>query len=96
MEKTELQENIERIADHFGKESQVIVAIEEMSELMQALAKDSRGIGNMANIVEEIADVEIMLRQLTHLFSIQKEALEKEIRKKVARTLFRIEYGNKK
>lgn len=52
----------------FGRESQVMVAIEEMSELTKELCKNGRGKENTTHIAEEIADVEIMLQQLVMLF----------------------------
>ena len=61
--------NICRAAvDHFGEKSQIIVAIEEMSELTKALTKWEREIGSTSEIAEEIADVEIMLAQLKYIF----------------------------
>ena len=39
---------------------QLIVAIEEMSELQKELCKALRGNHNLSEIVEEVADVEIM------------------------------------
>lgn len=52
----------------FGKSSQMQVAIEEMSELTKELCKNGRGQENTTHIAEEIADVEIMLRQMKMLF----------------------------
>lgn len=52
----------------FGKELQVTMAIEEMSELTKELCKNSRGQENTTHIAEEIADVEIMLQQMVILF----------------------------
>ena len=52
----------------FGKELQVTMAIEEMSELTKELCKNSRGQENTTHIAEEIADVEIMLQQMVMLF----------------------------
>ena len=52
----------------FGKSSQMQVAIEEMSELTKELCKNGRGQENTTHIAEEIADVEIMLRQMVMLF----------------------------
>lgn len=54
--------------EKWGVQSQVIMAYEEMGELMQALSKNYRGFDNVANIREEIADVEIMLGQLRVMF----------------------------
>lgn len=53
----------------YGKDAQIKMAIEEMSELTQALCKDFRGKGNAENIAEEIADVEIMIQQLQIIFN---------------------------
>ena len=52
----------------FGADSQVMIAIEEMSELTKELCKNGRGQENTTHIAEEIADVEIMLRQMKMLF----------------------------
>ncbi len=46
----------------FGEEAQENVAIEECSELIQAICHKHRG--RLHNIAEEIADVEIMIMQL--------------------------------
>lgn len=46
----------------FGREAQENQAIEECSELIQAICHKHRGRNH--NIAEEIADVEIMLAQL--------------------------------
>lgn len=46
----------------FGEEAQERQAIEECSELIQAICHKQRGREH--NIAEEIADVEIMLEQL--------------------------------
>lgn len=52
----------------FGAEAQMVMAIEEMSELTKELCKHRRGRDNVEAIAEEIADVEIMLRQMVMLF----------------------------
>lgn len=52
----------------FGRDSQMMVAIEEMSELTKELCKNGRGQENTTHIAEEIADVEIMLCQMKMLF----------------------------
>lgn len=52
----------------FGAGPQVMMAIEEMSELTKELCKNGRGQENTTHIAEEIADVEIMLCQMKMLF----------------------------
>ena len=48
--------------EKYGEKAQEEVAIEELSELIQAICHKHRGREH--NIAEEIADVEIMLEQL--------------------------------
>ena len=58
---------------HYGANSQRIVAIEEMSELIKELCKVSRGEENIEHIAEEIADVRIMLDQMEILFDCREQ-----------------------
>ena len=57
----------------FGKHAQIILAMEEMSELTKELSKNIRGRENTAAISEEMADVEIMLEQLKTIFGNRAE-----------------------
>lgn len=59
---------LEKAIETFGPELQQLVAIEEMSELQKELCKRYRGFDNQEHIAEEIADVEIVLEQLTMMF----------------------------
>ena len=65
-------------------DKQIIIAIEELSELQKELCKSLRNNYNYGNIVEEIADVEIMLEQMKIYFEISEEEIEemKEIKTK--------------
>ena len=65
-------------------DKQIIIAIEELSELQKELCKSLRNNYNYGNIVEEIADVEIMLEQMKICFEISEEEIEemKEIKTK--------------
>ena len=66
----------------FGTESQMMMAIEEMAELTKALCKWSRAKTEadletvMENIVEELADVGIMMEQLTMMFEADDAVTE--------------------
>ena len=62
------QQILEDAIAHYGTRHQVIVAIEELSELQKELCKFLRD-NKTDNIAEEIADVEIMLEQMVMLFS---------------------------
>lgn len=83
MEMTQEREGriLEAAIDTWGPEMQMIVAIEEMSELTKALTKYIRAYdvtAAEANIREEMADVGIMLNQLSLIFG---DTTEEEIRK---------------
>lgn len=60
---------------NYGEAAQQIVAMEECSELIQAISKKLRG--RETNVEEEIADVEIMLEQLKLMCN---ESLVEEIK----------------
>ena len=47
-----------------GMKGQMIVALEEMSEIQKEICKMLRGKGNLDHLAEEIADATIMLEQL--------------------------------
>lgn len=53
----------------FGERAQEAMLLEEMSELQKEICKHWRGRDNLAEIAEEIADVEIMLDQMKMVFS---------------------------
>lgn len=57
-----------RAVNTYGETSRLILAIEEMSELIKELSKYIRGRQNIGGICEEMADVEIMLEQLKIVF----------------------------
>ena len=56
--------------DTFGVAEQQLKAVEEMGELIQAIAKAL--IGKEHNVEEEITDVEIMLTQLKIMYDLKK------------------------
>lgn len=67
------KESCVQIANHYGIESQELMAIEEMSELTKEICKRRRGNDNREKIIDEIADVKIMITQLEHLLDMSKE-----------------------
>ena len=54
----------------FGANMQLIVALEEMSELQKEICKALRGDIRPEHLAEEVADATIMLEQVRQLFSI--------------------------
>ena len=71
-------------------DKQIIVCIEEMSELTKELCKNLRGHYNLNKIYEEMADVYIMLYQMQILLKIDDEVLDDMIDKKIQRTKERL------
>ena len=65
----------------WGKPAQILMAIEEMAELMKELMKATRGKENKEEIAEEIADVQIMIEQLTLIFDCADDVALFKIKK---------------
>lgn len=66
------------------------MVIEEMSELTKEICKHKRGKQNRKEIVEEIADVEIMIEQLIIMFDIDRAEVGLWIREKTNRLAQRL------
>ena len=79
----------QKLISKYG-DKQVVVAIEELSELQKELCKYLRGKLDGCNLVEEIADVQIMLEQMIMLFGIEKSAIDFIINQKLQRTKERL------
>lgn len=88
-------EKIEYIATRYGYSKQSRQCIEEMAELTKAICKADRAITVserielLKNVQEELADVEIMVRQLKHLLG--ETEVEEQIDYKLNRQIERIE-----
>ena len=84
--------DIEKIALHYGFNSQARQTIEEMAELTVALSKMHRKYNkeNLDNIIEELADVQIMIEQMMYLTS-SKNDVEQIMEQKIKRQLERME-----
>ena len=54
----------------YGKENQMIVALEELSECQKEICKALRGETNREHLIEEVADATIMLEQVQLIFDI--------------------------
>ncbi len=78
----------------YGKQ-QIIVAIEELSELQKELCKHLRDETNQKAIIEEVCDVQIMLDQIILYFGISALDLDTVKRWKLERTKERL-LGNDK
>ena len=82
---TTIETIIQKAIDTYGADLQKQVAIEEMAELTKEICKDFRGKGNREHILEEIADVKIMLSQLLIMYDIKVWELNDVIVSKLTR-----------
>lgn len=57
----------------YGENMQLLKAVEEMAELQKEIIKYLEGANNRNQIVEEMADVGIMLDQLKIIFSTEND-----------------------
>lgn len=62
---------IERAIEHYGKENQTVVCMEECAELIKECSKMLRGKGNVYHLEEEMADVWICLKMLEKMYEIR-------------------------
>ena len=81
-----LEELTNELLEKKGFTNQTIIAIEELSELQKELCKALRDKLNINNLIEEIADVEIMLFQIKKIFNIKKEQIDCVKIKNIERT----------
>ncbi len=83
--KKQTEQYIQKIAEYYGLDNQLNKTIEECAELIQALVK----LESRENTIEEMADVQIMLKQMLYLLDCEKE-VEKVMEYKINRQLERI------
>ena len=81
---------INQAISKWGKDYQSVIAIEEMSELTKELSKAIRGNDNHSQIVEETADVMIVLMEIRAMFKIKDTELQKVINAKLDRLRKRV------
>ena len=75
--------------EYYGVHHQIVKCMEECGELIQALAKKMCGEENIENVVEELADVEIMLMQMRAVFG--RQVAHRMMAQKLARLKMRME-----
>ena len=85
---------LERAIEVYGKDMQLNVAIEELSELIKEICKNKRGSDNREAIIEEMADCYIMLKQLEIIFDIDYNDIVMIRNNKIGRLAKRLEERN--
>lgn len=61
----------------YGAANQMVVALEEMSEVQKEICKAMRGEANLDHLAEEIADATIMLEQMRLSFGLNDLVCQK-------------------
>lgn len=85
MTKGEIDSLFEKLINKYGA-LQIIIAIEELSELQKELCKSLRGKEKRENLIEEMADTYIMIEQMKIWHNITDEEIDKKIYEKLERT----------
>ena len=83
-------ERIKTIADHYGIKKQLRQLAEECSELAVEASHSARK-GTTVKIIEEMADVQIMIEQIIYLARIDRCDIQDCINFKLDRQMKRIE-----
>ena len=84
------EDKVKEIAEHYGIKNQLRQLAEECSELSVESSHSARK-GTTVKIIEEMADVMIMIEQVVYLAKIDKCDIEDCINYKINRQLKRIE-----
>ena len=85
-----MNQNIKRIAKHYGYQHQVKKTIEECGEFIVALSKLANDEGSRKDVLEEMADVMVMLQQMQYFLCINPSESHKTMEAKVHRQIERM------
>lgn len=66
--------------DLWGYQAQVFMVMEEVGELLNALAKANRGRSTTAEIITELADVSIMVEEMAQFFGWNEYQRERDFK----------------
>lgn len=80
-----MRDVLKKAIETYGAEAQLVVAIEELSELIKEICKHKRYMDNTASIIEEMADCYIMLEQMQMIFGLGSTVIKDAMAKKIAR-----------
>ncbi len=85
-----MNQNIKHIVKHYGFQHQVKKTTEECGEFIAALSKLANDEGSRKDVLEEMADVMVMLEQMQYFLNIDAALLHKTMETKVRRQLERM------
>lgn len=86
------------IADYYGMDAQRKQTNQELGELLQELNRRDDQIGEdyFEHMLEELADVQIMIEQMRELHGITREMLDDKMTEKLERQMQRIKTEQEK
>lgn len=87
---------LKKAIETYGKDMQLTVAVEELSELIKEICKHKRGADNREAIIEEVADCYIMLDQIRIIFEIKEQEIHTARCVKMVRLMDRLTEGSVK
>ena len=82
---------VQRSIEHYGKDVQSTVCMEECAELIQAISKEKRGNSEKDHLSEEMADVIICIEMLKQIYNITEDEIYSWVITKQERIIRRIE-----
>ena len=86
-------EDYKKVFNYFGYENQRRKLNEEMQELNDEILLYEKGIGDIDNVVEELADLFNVLNGFIIDYEIENDELKRVMDKKLNRTIERIDSG---
>lgn len=84
------KEIVSKSLDTYGNGIQLVVCMEELSELTQAISKEKRGKGSRDNLIEEMADVMICMEILKQVYGISDNEIQNYVCQKQNRCIERM------
>jgi len=88
--KIERKDDLYRIVRMFGNKAQLLKFSEETGELIKACVKFEDGVSKSKdNIMEEIADVQVMLDQISIMYGVDQRDVKRVYDAKIDRVMHR-------
>lgn len=86
------KEVLKRARATYGEKNQILVSIEELNELACVLAKfpryedkDQAILELIDKVIDEVADVNIVLNHIMNIFQLSEDEIDERVRKKIGR-----------
>ena len=86
---TECTDDLSKTASS-GKDRQLLIAMEELAELSQEISKYLRGKGDYIGLLEELADVTIVMKHIKMILGVKDEDLNRAVCIKIDESLDKI------